>query len=311
MKPIHLEGMGVNGALLAHTLARYGVAFTWHDTDIPFVAWKASTGAIYPAGAENHGPDKHCYDVWKSWYDNGYFSQSHLERSTAFIFCTKNPPHKGDYAYTMWAGTLNAGPPSYHLNAQEFVAFTRQRFEHTRIANDVAELAKRSKGLIYIVTHGWGERFHHAYWGWARFVQLEINEDSAARPGNRPSFYFRPDRFSMAYAYPVPGTDLYYAGSSIIKQKAGKLRQLEIEPKYDRWKRIFEREGQGHVKVAYEGAFASGWRPAAADEDEAWVKYRKGGDGRTTLTLRPLWNSGIRHFPKQWAQVAAVLGLVA
>jgi hypothetical protein len=303
---VHLEGMGLSGALLAHRLAIYGVPFTWHDIDAPITAWKASTGAIYPAGAINHGPDKFCYDVWKSWYEAGQFSAAHLEKSTGFVFCTKNPPHKGDYHHERWAGDhLSMGIPSYHLNGQSFVQAMRDNFAHCRVESGLSELARRDTSRPYIVTHGWGLRLGHAYWGWTRLVELN-NPPVALEDGCRPSFYFRPDRFSMAYAYPVPGTNWYYAGSSIIKQKLGRFKELDPVAKYERWKRIFEKHGEGFVTVGKEGPFLTGWRPAAREEDEAWVRVR----GRV-LTLRPLWNSGIRHFPQQWAGIAPCLGLIA
>lgn len=301
---VHLEGMGLQGSLLAHRLAQYGEPFTWHDTDAPHTAWKASTGAIYPAGATNHGPDKECYDIWKAWYEHNYFERSHLERSQGFVFCTKNPPHKGDHLHQAYAGDLRISVPSYHLNAQAFVEATRNRFHKQRHASP------NTSAHVYIVTHGWGQRLSHAYWGWTRLVKLNVHDFKLdvgldVNRAERPAFYFRPDRFSMAYAYPVPGRDCYYAGSSILKQRLGKFHELDPVPKYERWKRIFEREGRGAVSVAEEGEYLTGWRPAAAEEDTAWVRVRA-----NRMTLRPLWNSGIRHFPKQWAGVAARLGLI-
>lgn len=295
---VHLEGMGLQGALLAHRLSMYGMPFTWHDTDAPHCAWKASTGAIYPAGAINHGPDQECYDVWKAWYEHGYFERSHLERSAGFVFCTKNPPHKGTYAHQEYAGdNLRIGAPSYHLNAQAFVEAMRNQ-----------HYLKRHKGpntnvSTYIITHGWGQRLAFAYWGWTRKVRITATFDRVN--GERAAFYFRPNRFSMAYAYPIPGSNYYYAGSSILKQRLGKFHDLDPVPKYERWKRIFEEQGAGHVKVAEEGDYLTGWRPAAAETDTAWVRVRSG-----LITLRPLWNSGIRHWPKQWAGVANRLGLI-
>jgi hypothetical protein len=175
----------------------------------------------------------------------------------------------------------------------------RDNFKHCRTEGPVTPDGP------YIVTHGWGERLGHAYWGWTRLVELTVHPDAfLGVASHRPSFYFRPDRFSMAYAYPVPGTNWYYAGSNIIKQKIGKFKELDPVPKYERWKGIFEKHGEGFVTVGKEGPFLTGWRPAAREEDEAWVRIRG-----MKLTLRPLWNSGIRHFPQQWSGVASCLGL--
>lgn len=297
---VHLEGMGLGGALLAHRLKqRPNVELTWHDIDAPRTAWKASTGAIYPAGATNHGPDEACYNVWKSWHESGQFASSHLERSTGFVFCTNNAPHKGAYEHEAWAGDhLRSGAVSYHLNAQAFVEAQRNEFFKENDQYDADEVD------VYIITHGFGSRLSHVYWGWTRLVELELYGKPLVG-GDRPAFYFRKTRFEMAYAYPVPGTNWYYAGSSIIKQQPEKARDLDPVPKYERWKRIFERDGEGAVKVSREGKFLTGWRPAAAEEDTAWVKMRG-----NVITLRPLWNSGIRHFPMQWGSVATCLGLV-
>lgn len=298
--------MGLYGSLLAHRLALYGVPFTWHDSDAKVVAWKASTGAIYPAGAENHGPDKMCYDIWKSWFEAGHFADTHLERSTGFVFCTKNPPHKGAYEHWAWAGNLRMGAPSYHLNSQAFVEASRNRFNDCWVDAPTAyskelNAKKGALGQKYIRAHSFTERLDRYYWGWTRLVKLDVNPDAS----RRPAFYFRPDRFRMAYAYPMAGTDWYYAGSNIIQQKLGKERDLDPVPKYERWKSIFEEYGQGHVKVGEEGQFLTGWRPAAAKDDTTVIRVRKG-----VITMRPLWNSGIRHFPQQWIGLALQLGLV-
>jgi hypothetical protein len=300
MSYVHLEGMGLQGALLAHTLARYGVPFTWNDTDATICAWKASTGAIYPADSTNHGPDREAYNVWRSWYQHSYFDRNHLEQSGGLVFCTKKPPHGGKYAFQEIAPSLRLGEePSFHLNAQTFVPAVRERFKDCRKPQGHAH-------DIRIVTHSWGERHHHSYWGWTRLVGLKTMRILQPSEHLRPAFYFRPTRFVMAYAYPVPGTEWYYAGSNIMKQAKGKEHELPLTPKYERWKKAFEECSQGLAHVRDEGPYLTGWRPAAADDDTAWVR-RKG----LTLTLRPLWNSGIRHFPMQWAGVAPQLGLIA
>lgn len=308
---VHLEGMGLQGTLLAHRLHEYGVAFTWHDIDAEHTAWKASTGAIYPADSTNHGPDREAYNVWGAWYENEKFEYQHLERSTGLVFCTKNPPHKGKYDVTSFSNGLSQGSQvSYHFNAQAFVPEMRQRYASVRISTVAATETVKRNGAPYIITHGWGARLDRAYWGWTRCVQLEYDSrfrNNAETGGwvERPAFYFRPNRYVMAYAYPIPGGPWYYAGSSIIVQKKTALKPLEMYEKYTRWKRNFEELGKGMVKVRAEGSFLQGWRPAAAPSDEAWV--RKTGN---IITLRPLWNSGIRHFPAQWQGVANLLGLI-
>lgn len=294
--------MGLQGALLAHRLHQYGVQFTWHDTDAQHTAWKASTGAIYPADSTNHGPDREAYNIWHSWYESGQFDKAHLERSSGLVFCTKKPPHKGDYPFTELGGNLRQGSQSsFHLNAQAFVPAMRQQFSSARVeaaARPSAEYCDR-----YVITHSWSHRLDRTYWGWTRLV--ELTHPAEWQRNGHPAFYFRPSRFVMAYAYPVAGTKWFYAGSSIIQQKLGKLRDLDPKPKYEKWKGTIDALSQGRVKVVSEGEYLTGWRPAAAPTDEAWVRRRG-----NVLTLRPLWNSGIRHFPAQWVGIAAQLGLV-
>lgn len=303
---VHIEGMGLTGSMLAHMLWRNEVDFTWHDSKDPRVAWQASTGAIYPSGSEKFGPDEACREVWAQWHEQDVF-QGATERSL-YVFSTKSPPHGGKYATEQTAHGLQiAGESSYHLNAQLLVPRTRELFAAGEVQPAFAP--KMDDVDWYIQAHGWGRRLSHVYWGWTRLVKLDYDAGYGASPfegmpDGRPCFYFREGRFIMAYAYPVPGTPWWYAGSSIIKQPILGRKSLSMPDKYDRWKANFERLGGGAVRVAEEGEFIEGWRPAAKDDDEAWTRVRG-----NAITVRPLWNSGIRHFPKQWAGIASTLGL--
>lgn len=49
-KPVHIEGMGVIGSILAWHLHSAGQVFTWSDIDTEVNAWEACTGIIYPSG---------------------------------------------------------------------------------------------------------------------------------------------------------------------------------------------------------------------------------------------------------------------
>jgi hypothetical protein len=289
--------MGVVGSLLAWRLASLGVDFTWHDIELPTNAWRASTGAIYPGGSTKFGPDEQCYWAWAKWAERGVYTPW-VEPAT-YVFATKNPPHQGRYAHQRSEHDLGlASLPSYHLNAQGLVESARLAFEDLRTIG-----APNAAGPdFYIITHGFGMRLGYAYWGWTRFVELEYERDAGYDTNGRPCFYFRPDKFTMAYAYPVPNTRWWYAGSSIIKQRTGAMHELEVVSKYERWKRTFEELADGAARVREAGEFRQGWRPASRDED--WMQRKD-----NILSLRPLWNSGIRHFPRTWAQVARVLGL--
>lgn len=297
---LHIEGMGITGGLIAIRLAACNIPFTWHDNNAQKNAWQASTGAIYPAGSTKFGPDAECYEVWGDIYNRGFLGD-HLERAT-YVFNHKSaPPHKGKYPVMQDAvsGLSIASVPSFHFNAQTFVPAVRDRFRD----NEVTAEQGRKNCDDYIVAHGFGERLSHAYWGWTRLVELESTEAFNAFE-DRPCYYFRDGRFIMAYAYPVAGTKWWYAGSSLIKQKLGKFKSLDMPSKYERWKDNFLRLANGACKIVDEGEYIEGWRPAAANTDDQWVKRVNG-----KLFVRPLWNSGIRHFPKQWTELADILGI--
>lgn len=294
---IHLEGMGLQGSMIATLLARNGLDFTWNDTKESICAWPASTGAIYPSGSTKFGPDEKCRTVWAHWHQNKLFD-NWTERAT-WCFSSVKPPHESKHRFHRIIdgrfGVLSA--PSYHLNAQEMVAAARKRFANR-------EDEQPPNNCTKIVTHGWTERRAYCYWGWTRLVQLACTQPFMDH--GRPAFYFRPNRFVMVYAYPVPGTAYHYAGSSLLKQALGKEKSLSVEPKYELWKKRFCEMSAGNVMIVQEGKMLEGWRPVCADSD--WVRVVKEGP-RKHITLRPLWNSGIRHFPAQWTQLIDALGI--
>ena len=95
---VHLEGMGLQGSLLLYLLQQKNLAnleLTWNDIDSPHTAWKASTGAIYPANSTKFGDDHACHQRWGEWHELGWF-QPYLERCN-FWFSQKSPPHGGKY----------------------------------------------------------------------------------------------------------------------------------------------------------------------------------------------------------------------
>lgn len=305
---IHVEGMGVSGALLAVQLERHGVDFTWHDTEQKVSAWRASTGAVYPANSEKFGPDWACWQVWQRWYHEGLYDP-HTERANFWFGHKGRPPHEGRYPVHEPAsehGLRQAVPSSFHVNAQSLVPWARERYSHRRLPTAPGDESH------LIISHGWGRRLGHVYWGWAALIELAYDRSVYGAGDRRPALYLRPSRVEMAYAYPVPGTPYWYAGSSIIKQRLEGIKELEVEGKYQRWLRLLERYSGGAMEIVGRSEVLQGWRPAAAVEDTAWLRVAPMPRGRvgTVMTLRPLWNSGIRHFPKQWAAVAAQLGIV-
>lgn len=307
MTHIHIEGFGLTGCLLAYHLDLQGISFTWSDIDAPKTAWKASTGAIYPAGSTKFGPDALCYDVWDEWVREGLMAQ-HVEAAD-YWFGSKAAPHQGRYAVSEpnEFGMRRALIPSYHFNAQSFVPAMREVHKFKRWTGE-----GHSKGAQRVIAHGFGERLGRAYWGWTRLVRIGYRDRAAELQfrghyarldlAQRPCFYFRPSKVVMAYAYPVPGTEWWYAGSSIIAQRADRMKELDMPPKYERWKRLFLEFSKGALTIEREGDYLQGWRPAAGDN--RWVTHREDG----ALLLRPLWNSGIRHFPMQLAQLFNAIG---
>jgi hypothetical protein len=316
---VHVEGMGVTGSLLAYQLERLKYDWSWHDVDAPVTAWKACTGSIFPAGKPGSLDDQ-CYQVWDRWAGpvplepRGGLVGAALRiaeqpyparflETGSYWFSTKSAPHGGSYQFDgpSQHGLRCARPFSYHLNAQKFVPATRKHFIERH-------WDKPDKGDVYVVAHGFGDRLHHVLWGWAVPVKLRY-ADYYAQAGNRPCFYFREGRFVMAYAYPIPGTEWWYAGSSLIVQRVPKA--LEVQPKYERWKKTFERLSGGAVKVVDRGAELVGWRPAEGGAHvDPLVKRstRRFVNGSVIqLSVPPLWHSGIRHFPRVWQQLQTEL----
>lgn len=290
---IHLEGMGVIGCYLAHRLAADGVDFTWHDTDEPVTAWKACTGAIFPTG---HVDDQLALLDWMGHATDERFGQ-HMEVG-AYVFSQKTPPHKGKAGWLPLAGNAKLlTVPSLHLNAQEWVPWTREVYADRQWS----PTTDRSPQVV--VTHGFGPRLARLMWGWTVPVRVRTTTDHG---GRRPCIYFREGRFTMAYAYLIPRTDTWYAGSSLISQRVP--RSLDIQPKFERWRRDFLRLGEDYVlDVEAAGEPIEGWRPVPSKGDDALV--RRTTDG--SLAVRPLWHSGVRHAPLVYNALKEALACIS
>lgn len=279
---IHLEGFGMTGCYLAVRLFHDGVPFTWNDTDERFTAWRASTGSVSPTG---HAEDRAATSVWRTHLDEALFGR-YMEEAD-YVFSSKHPPHGGkDPARKLAAHDLRVlDPTSLHLNVQAFVRGTRRFFAGDRV--DAAP-----EGSRVVVAHGFSSRLARYVWGWTVPVRLKTTGiyEQGALP-LRSCLYFRSGRFTMAYANPIAGTDLWHAGSSMIGQRVP--RELDVDKKYRRWRETLTRLGDGFVVgVVRAGPPVQGWRPMPAPDDTAWIAEK---DGR--LLVRPLGPSGVRHAP--------------
>jgi hypothetical protein len=304
---VHLEGMGVLGSLLALCLERARVNFTWHDSEEPITAWRASTGCVYPVLREGSKSTRG-YLAWLHWLSNELVPPRFRCTEVAVPwFNGKVAPHQGNYPVVQEIGALRSNNQvrSVHVNAQRLVPLTRQKFATRRLPG-------RSSGAAnYIVAHGFGQRLSHYFWGWAVPVSLRFPRGMlTSHVGMRASVYTRYKRFEMAYAYPIPGTDLWYAGSSLIHQRVPK--PLDVVKHFARWRGIFYRLTDGKVRVSAAGEPLQGWRPAGAKtaEDKAFketavVVHRRG----RLIEVPPLYHSGVRHAPLVVEQVFDMLKL--
>lgn len=286
---IHLQGMGLLGSLTAWQLHRFGVPFTWDDTEEGINAWRACTGACYPASSE---VDRLCFDLWRQWA--GVYPKGSLETCSYWVDSVhKALPHGLKSRVLSTAGSMRLVGHSHHCNAQLLVKETRATFAKQR----------RDGGNPTVVAHGFSAMRSRYLWGWTRLIRLDVPR-SILKYG-RPSFYLRKSRFLFAYCYPVPHTPWYYAGSSLISQQVAK--DLAPEPKYERWKRAFAELCGGQVQVAEEGGFLTGWRPARAGKLSALEGADAGGDGLQEIDgviyYPSLASGGFRRFPYVWSQL--------
>lgn len=279
---VHLEGMGLLGSLLAWQLDRYKVPFSWHDSDSQTAAWRASTGCAYPSG---HFQDMEALALWQAWAESPPWpSLPTVCCKASFWYSSKHPPHAAKYRPRVDLGALRMAPiPSVHLDVRSFVRHTREHFKARRLNG-------RPDGTQVIVAHGFDpRRLRRVIWGWSARVRLGLSDKLLEQP--QPTcLYLRVGRYQMAYAYPVPGTDLHFAGSSMVVQQQPKA--LEIESKLARWIEHLERTSGGHARVLDVIETAQGWRPDAHPDDAAWVREIDGD-----LVVRPMQASGMRHGP--------------
>lgn len=307
MKSIHLQGMGLVGSLIAWQLYARGWPFTWSDAHAEHTAWKACTGCCYPASDEN-SVDRYCYDLWRTWLSSHIYPR-HCFEATEYWFDSQHRalPHGLQADVIRTAGKLRTvASPSIHVNAQELVLHTRRRFAAQE------RPARQGEGVL-IVSNGFA-RAERYLWGWTAFVELDFDEGVF---GPRPCFYLRRNRFQFAYSFPRPGSDEWYAGSSLISQNEPRAFPMEqFERRFSDWKKWVKELTDDAVRVKAFHGFAQGWRPAqrgslSATEGHAgrgrranWVVARP---NTQTLGVIPMASNGFRNFPELWRQLERCL----
>jgi hypothetical protein len=281
MRALHLEGMGVMGCLVAWQLRERGIDFTWHDTEAKVNAWRACTGVIYPSGV---GIDNHNWWRWSKTISGPY---AHWMEVATFCHYSQHPPHNGrSLVLDEVGGVRISDAHTFHLDAQSMVHQTRLQLADQR-------RSRNQYGRLRIVTHGFSpERIGAWSWGWSAKVRLSLHPKLAAL-AYRPCLYMR-DGFVLDYLYPVPQTDRWYAGTTLVTQREPK--SLLVKPKYTAWYERMKRKADGAFDVQREIPITleQGWRPMPKDDTPLVERV---GD---TIYVRAQYGSGIRHFWTLW-----------
>ncbi|WP_256789025.1 hypothetical protein [Frankia sp. AvcI1] len=288
---IHLEGMGWLGAVLAFRLDREGVPFTWHDIDAPYVAWRASTGLVYPAGDARSQAG---LAGWGQWARDGWLPAGTVEQ-VGYVYAHKAPPHQGRYRTVPLApGVTLADAPAFAVHVPRVVEAARQRFAERRRAG-------RPAGAVTVQAHG-SARARAVMWGWSAPVRLALPAQVAELP-YRAAFYGRRVR-RLVYAYPIPGrAQWWWAGSALVRQT--RPRRLDTARQLARWDEDWQAVWP-QVHVMERARVVEGWRPRPADGDQAGVVTDV---GQGVVTVPALWHSGVRWAPGVVREVMNVLAV--
>lgn len=307
---IHIEGMGLLGSLFALQCERHGIEFTWNDTDEPRVAWRASTGMVYPAGDER---SQRGLAVWRRWLHEGWLPEG-AAMEVAYWYAHKNPPHDGLYRAGVDLGDMRRAPRSQPGGAVAFDAPVIVRHARKRFAAQRVDRAP--DGITLVRAHGFTHRLGAVMWGWTVPVALSVPADVIEHSeGLVPSFYSRLGRFQIVYAYPIPSTRVdgrvqwWWAGSSLVQQKPPG-RPLDYAKHFARWREAWARLWP-RVPVTAIGEPIQGWRPKPQrePEDHELVLVRTDFQARRrVLVFPPLWHSGGRWAPVVIEQALERLG---
>lgn len=288
---IHIEGMGVLGSQVAWELEELGVKFTWNDTETDHTAWHCSTGIVYPSGAER---DMAGLEAWHSYIDDDRPLGQWAARSN-YLFAHKNPPHGGRYPFEPATPKLRVGHPyAVAVNVPDLVRETRETFKHRRTEGTAG------RGPL-VVAHATPGRLDGYLWGWC--ARVRFDEPYPLGEG-QSTYYAKAHRFNLTYAYPIPGTGQWWAGSSLVHQK--RPAERAIEPYLAEW--IGNAEKLLGITGVQVDSMEQGWRPRRAAGEENYAQHAL-VDGRDVYTLAPEPTSGVRHGPHIVADLLERMGL--
>lgn len=277
-EPVHIEGLGLLGSLLARHLAAAGHAFTWSDTDT-HPAWPASTGLVYP------DPDPRAavnLALWGTWAARRDLLAADEVAPASYVYAQKTPPHGGKYATKPLDGTnlTLALADCWQVDPPTLV-------NRTRTAHADRRTDSPPPGARLVRAHA---HIHRHCWGWSAPVLL----DTSGLPPtpHRPAFIGR--RISVnVYAYPLlsrPGW--WRAGSAMYDQSTPRSLGLRTEAHLSRWLTDFTARFPQVPVLAAESP-VEGWRPRPAPGHPGTVTEDDDG----ALRVPALYHSGVRLAP--------------
>lgn len=278
MAELHIEGMGLIGSMLARRLHEEGITFTWSENDTPFTAWHVSTGLAYPDG----DPDNQAgLERWRTILMGDLAYEA---AEAPYVFAHKSPPHSGRYPVTDYGKLRMAEPTAIALNVPEFVENTRTAFAAERLPETL------DGATNVVVCHTTPERGDGYLWGWVARVRFELPEEIALDClGQQPALYAKKHRFNLTYAYPIPGTGQWWAGSVLQMQREPKLvENRRLAELYRGWV-ADAMELLGVYDIQLDG-LDQGWRPRSKKTDSGRVEFK---DGRWTMP--PMPTDGMRR----------------
>lgn len=282
---IHIQGMGALGVQVAWELLDLAEDFTWSDTEETHTAWHCSTGIVYPSGSER---DLDGLQWWLDALSAGHYA-AEFARQTPYVFAHKMPPHGGRYRFEEIGNGLRlAELPAVAVNVPEMVQTTRERLANKRTDGP-------APGDVVVHAYADPKRLQGYLWGWAARVRFD-----GPLAGELVTYYAKAHRFNLTYAYPIPGTGQWWAGSTLLHQRHAAERNAD---RYvDEW--LGNAEKLLHLENIEVDTVEQGWRPRRGDAPN---EARRDDAGNFWLAPEP--TSGLRHGPHIVADLMARMGL--